>query len=477
MTDYILLWNEIALDANRISHGTGAREQAGPPLSARALAIVHLAMYDAVAGLANDPGMLPRYLSTVPSPNSGDRDAAITGAAYHALKSLFPSQEPIFDRAVRASGLRDRAGFGFGVDVAKAILKDREADPDASDAGAELSKERGRHRSDPDNPGQVPHAPHYGRQARGFAITERFALAAPPLDDDEYRLALREVRYKGIKPDLMGTLPLGYAGRTPDETLIGLYWAYDGAFNLGTPPRLYNQVVRQVAQQQKNCVEANARLFALVNVAMADAGILAWEQKYHHDLWRPVVAIREHDLSMGPSSGMPRDLLAPDCDPCWLPLGAPASNSSGKNFTPGFPAYPSGHACFGAAALHMTRLFYGQGGTLAGRNLQPDSLFAHVSFVSEELNGSTRDNQGAVRPLHKRAFPGGLWQMIEENGRSRVYLGVHFVFDAFTVTRSGVPDLYRQDAQGRYFGGVPLGLQIAENIFQANGRAPSHPGA
>jgi vanadium chloroperoxidase len=63
--------------------------------------------------------------------------------------------------------------------------------------------------------------------------------------------------------------------------------------------------------------------------------------------------------------------------------------------------------------------------------------------------------------------------MIEENGRSRVYLGVHWIFDAFVVTDEGAPDYYRTDATGKYFGGVPLGLQIAEDIFQfGGGKAP-----
>lgn len=74
----------------------------------------------------------------------------------------------------------------------------------------------------------------------------------------------------------MGTVPDGIQKRTVDETIIGLYWAYDGAFNIGTPPRLYNQIVRQVAMAQGNTVAEKARLFALVNAAMGDAAILCW---------------------------------------------------------------------------------------------------------------------------------------------------------------------------------------------------------
>jgi hypothetical protein len=212
-----------------------------------------------------------------------------------------------------------------------------------------------------------------------------------------------------------------------------------------------------------NDVAQNARLFALVNAAMGDAGILAWDQKYIHELWRPVLGIREHDVSMGPGAAIAANQLDPDCDPEWVPLGAPASNSSASNFTPNFPAYPSGHATFGGAALHMVRLFYG----VAPGNRSADRRIYDGPLVSEELNGITRDNRGRVRARHLRSFPEGLWQMIMENGFSRIFLGVHWSFDAFALDGEGKPDLSRN------IGGVPLGLAIAEDIFTAGlGRGP-----
>jgi vanadium chloroperoxidase len=110
----------------------------------------------------------------------------------------------------------------------------------------------------------------------------------------------------------------------------------------------------------------------------------------------------------------------------------------------------------------MMRLFYGEpAGDRGADNLFPGS------FVSEELNGTTKDNAGNVRPRHARAFPQGLWQMIVENGLSRVFLGVHWSFDAFAVNATGQPDLTKN------IGGVPLGLNIAEDIFAAaQGKGP-----
>jgi vanadium chloroperoxidase len=358
------------------------------------------------------------------------------------------------------------------VQVGEAILADREKDPTADQGDYKPKQQRGKHRPDPDNPGQGFYAPFYGAKSKGFAITKRHELADPPFDNDEYRRALKEVRGKGIAPELMGTLPNNIEARTVEETAIGLFWGYDGAVGLGTPPRLYNQIIRRVADAKGNSVADNARLFAFVNVAMADAGILAWDQKYIHELWRPVLGVREHDVSMGPGATQAANNISDDCDSSWLPLGAPSTNSTGKkNSTPPFPAYPSGHATFGAAAFHITRLFYGPGGVDKGGvdvgDRDPDDLFDNLDFVSEELNGINTDNKGTVRARHLRNFPGGLWQMIEENGRSRVYLGVHWVFDAFAVDGNGDPNLNRN------VGGVPLGLKIAEDIFTAgNGKAP-----
>jgi vanadium chloroperoxidase len=453
MSDPILAWNAVALEANRVSHTTGAdRGVLGPPLSARALAIVHLAMYDAFAGVSGNPTGLPPYQVGLPAPGTGASvDAAVATAAHTTLAALFPSQKAFFDVVLAGGpGGGNDPGSVYGREVAQRLLALRAGDPDASDAGYSPSTAPGHHRPDPDNPTQGIHAPFYGARSKGFAITQRHPLGPPPaLAHADYTSALQRVRRLGIAPALTGTLPASAVTRTPEETLVGIFWGYDGAAGLGTPPRLYNQIVRAVAQGRGNTPADNARLFALVNVAMADAGILAWDHKYRYDLWRPVVGIRQHSASSPVSA---------DADPGWLPLGAPATNGAGKkNFTPNFPAYPSGHATFGAAALHITRRFCGIG---LG-NHAPDMLFDGLELLSEEYNGANADNAGAVRPRIPRRFPQGLWQMIEENGASRELLGVHWIFDAFALTLGGKPDL------GQNVGGVPLGLKIAEDIYQS----------
>ena len=460
--DPILYWNEVALEANRVSFTNGKKEQPGPTLSSRALAIVHLAMYDAYAGVRGNqltPVDLSAYIPGLPSPKpNSSANAAVAAAAHATLSSLYPSQKSFFDLKHTQAGLSGNGlqeGHEFGLLVAQKILEKRQDDPSASDDGYAASMARCAHRPDPDNSDQGFHAPFYGAQSRGFAVTNRHELNPPPqLRSPEYINALKQVYGKGIAPELMGTLPTGISARTANETLIGIYWGYDGAAELGTPPRLYNQIVRAVAIARNNNVDQNARLFALVNAAMGDAGVLAWDQKYIHDLWRPVVGIRENDPSLGPAA-TGNNVLSGDADTAWLPLGAPNTNSTKKNGTPPFPAYPSGHATFGAAALHITRRFY------QVTSHSNDTLFNGITFVSDEFNGINRDNKGTVRPKHVRSFPGGLWQMIIENGISRVFLGVHWVFDAFAANATGNPDLSQN------IGGIPLGIQIADDIYDS----------
>ena len=202
--------------------------------------------------------------------------------------------------------------------------------------------------------------------------------------------------------------------RTEEQTFIGIFWAYDGTPSLCAPPRLYNQITVQIADQGRLSAIQFARLLALVNVAMADAGMTIWESKYHYDFWRPVLGIRESDPGTGPTGlgdGNP-DTVG---DPNFSPLGAPASNLTGPNFTPPFPAYPSGHAGFGGALFQVMRRFYGT-----------DNIA--FTFVSDEFNGQTRDNNGNIRPFRPRSFS-NLSQAEEENGQSRIYLGIHWSFD------------------------------------------------
>ncbi len=423
-------WNDVAIDTSGIDHTPLAAgetrvfgEQLGPGRSARAMAIVHIAMFDAVNAIVGgyrSYGGLPRAAQAQPA----SMEAAVAQAAHDTLVALYPSQADSLDALLAEDMARLRlvrpavktAGVDLGRQSAAAILALRAAD------GSQHAEPRmGEDYTPGDGPGQWRQDPvskiplamgaHWGA-VKPFVLRtgQQFRLPVPPaLGSAEYTAAFEEVKRLGGDGITTPTV------RTEQEKTLAIFWAYDGTPSLCAPPRLYNQIATQIAEQKRSDVLETARLLALVNVAMADAAIAAWDSKYHHALWRPVTGIREADAGTGPT-GTGDGNAATLGDTTFMPLGAPASNLKGPNFTPPFPSYPSGHAVFGGALFQTLRSFYGT-----------DRL--PFTFVSDEFNGETRDNTGQVRALAPRSFD-TLSQAETENGRSRIYLGIHWAFDS-----------------------------------------------
>lgn len=431
MIDSILHWNQIALDAAKADFTTSdasinpTPQQGGPTRTSRALAIIHIAMYDAYVGVRGGP----KYLtySATETPGTTDLEAAqaaVAAAACLTLISLFGRQRDTFVKAHEKfiSMLPDRdpkiaKGLAWGSLVAVKMLANRDNDgSNVPDNFYAPSAEPGRHRADPMDPAQGFLGPLWGK-VKPFGIedlTIKVPGEAPPkMNEQKYTDDFKEVLAKGSSQG---------STRTPDETTIGLFWAYDGPRNIGVPPRLYNQVIRAISIK-KNASEAeNAKLFAMVNIAMADAGIQAWYEKYTYNIWRPVLGIREATAGWGPT-GMGDGNSATIGDPYWVPLGAPPTNQPLKTAaTPHFPAYPSGHATFGTAALRIAALVLGL----------PDSF--QFTFVSDELDGTAVGASG-VRMRHERKLT--ISSAIEENVLSRVYLGVHWKFDGLEGQKNG----------------------------------------
>lgn len=456
----IRFWNDVALQANRRDHTLGG-EQAGPTLSSRALALVHLAMQDAYLGVLGAAAPYPVYLHALParSPAATSPQVAAGAAADWMLRTLFPKQTTDLDLAQAASCSMwpwDAASGGYGQEVARALWATRKADIPAEVAYAPAAPCD--HRPDPENPTQGYHGTAYGG-TRPFATTRPHRAGPPPAcpASPDFQAALDEVRRLGGASDQPGTQ------RTPDETAAAIFWAYDGASGIGTPPRLYNQVLRLLAEQHVLTEVQELRLYALANAAMADAGVACWAAKYEHRLARPVVGIRQQPTQKGG-------------DPFWRPLGSPRTNTDGKPFTPPFPAYPSGHATFGAAAFQVARRFLwdlsspaptssskGRGPKRPAAASRGPDTFA-FEFVSDELDGIAAWPAGpggrSVRTRSPRRFA-SLWDAIRENALSRLWMGVHWRFDAFA-----------DDAYTINVGGVPLGLGIADDIFDSGLRQP-----
>jgi hypothetical protein len=427
-------WNQVAIDASGLDHTPPAPgenrafgEQLGPGRASRATAIVHIAVFDAVNAIE---GGYHSYTGLPRAARGTSIKAAIAQAAHDTLVALFPSQVERFDAELEEDLDRIRRssektlGIELGRRAAAAILALRaddgsQHDEPLVDIEFPTSDEPGHWRQDPIS--QIPLAlGAYWGDVRPFVLASGGQLRAPPpppLASSEYAIAFDEVQRLGGDGVAMPT------ERNDEQTFVGIFWAYDGTPSLCAPPRLYNQIALTVAAQQRtHDVVELARLLALVNVAMADAGIAIWESKYHYDYWRPVTGVREADPGTGPTgAGDGNDATAGDPD--FSPLGAPASNLTGPDFTPPFPAYPSGHAGFGGALFQTLRNFYGR----------DDIAF---TFVSDEWNGVTVGSDGSVRPLLRRRFS-ALSQAEEENGQSRIYLGIHWAFDKTEGIRQG----------------------------------------
>jgi hypothetical protein len=429
--DALHRWNRVAINASGLDH-TPVRpgenrtfgEQLGPGRASRAMAIVHIAIFDAVNSIVGG------YKSYTQLPrSSGSVPAAIATAAHDTLVVLFPSQAKKFNNFLThdlkeiPDSIEKAQGIETGKRAAASILALRENDGSQhSEPRMNIdffpAKEPGKWRMDPVSQLSIALGAHWG-EVKPFVMrsAKQFRVPPPPsMKSQEYIDAFYEVITLGGDGVATSTL------RTDDQTLAGIYWAYDGTPSLCAPPRLYNQITLQIANKMGSNMIETARLLALVNVAMADSGIAIWESKFFYQVWRPVCGIRESDPGTGPT-GWGDDNSSTHGDPNFMPLGAPASNLNGPNFTPPFPAYPSGHAGFGGALFQILRRYY-----------KTDKI--SFTFVSDEFNGVTKDNNGSTRPLIPRSFD-SLSQAEEENGQSRIYLGIHWSFDKTEGIKQG----------------------------------------
>ncbi|KAL8928742.1 MAG: hypothetical protein Q9208_001520 [Pyrenodesmia sp. 3 TL-2023] len=535
--NYLLYWNNVALDLNRLTVSLFNGPNSDPPSASRALGILHLAIHDAFFSIRPEAlGNIQTYLTTdgpentrLPTaPVNGDTRLAASGAAITVLRQLYTFSRddiPIVTTAVLREFIDKAAAdfpggidtlspsYTFGQAVGRAMLNLLDQGPEVFDQGNyQPTPGRFRFDDDPTNPVRIvpvdvnnptgPQqavrfyaSPFYGMLARRIAVQQDHLIGDPPTGPSadevaEYNFAFQEVYRQG------GAQALNTTSRRPDQMTTGFFWAYDGANLLGTPPRNYNLVLRRIAVDRmptKDITDESnttglVRLFALANAAQADAGIFAWLAKYTFEVWRPLTGVRE-------------DVTNPlFFDPFWLSQGAPNTNTNGIAFKPPFPAYPSGHATFGGAFFQAVRLYYKERDNLPFADDEPDSI--SFTATSDELNGINRDLRqpynpnlpiteqlGTVRTNVPRTFP-SLWDAMFDNGISRVYLGVHWGFDAFpaadvvqstqlqqdgTVAYKASEAIRyqtrgrRADRPGRTFplGGVPLGIEIANDIVRS----------
>jgi membrane-associated phospholipid phosphatase len=363
----VIDWNRALLSIVRTP---GA--QPGTIQPTRNFAILHAAIYDAVTSIdrSHDP-----YLIFVRAPRGASETAAADAAAHAVLVGLYPAQQSALDgdyTTELATVPNDSAkveGIRVGELVARDLLAVRAADgsgiaPPAFVAGS--------------NPGNYqPTPPNFPApvfttwgQVTPFVLAsgDQFRPPPPPaLTSDEYAAAINEVQSLGSATSTT---------RTADQTVVAKFWA--------APIQNYwNEIAQTVATVHHSDLADTARLFAALNLSVADSVIAFYDAKYTYQLWRPITAIRLADTDGNPQT---------NADPNWTPLAT----------TPADPSYPGAHSTITAAAADTLASFYGDK--------------QRFSVTSEVLPGVTRSFTSFSA-------------VVQEAGLSRIYAGVHTRLD------------------------------------------------
>lgn len=405
-SDVVLQWNDLfgeLLAEDELNQNPG--------YASRAMAMLNLAIYDTVAIASGDSGNTFYDYATdiVRGLSNLSTEVAASQAAYTVLSSLYTQQQEMIDSFFgevldsSGRGTDTAASVALGAEVGNQVLAERADDGSDLAGDYKYTDELGYFQPDPLNPDVAAWGPAWG-EVETFAISsvENFSPeTTPALTSEEYAASYSEVLELGSVDSTV---------RTADQTEAGIFWAYDRE-GLGTPLALYNDVLLTIGEQQGNTLLENAALFAQTSVAMADAAIVAWDTKFSEEFWRPVTAIHQGDADGN-------DLTTGDED--WTALGAPDGGENIIGFTPQFPTYISGHATFGGALFGSLQEFYGT----------DDIAF---ELESEELAILLEDPElqaayGLDLDDATRSFD-SLGEAMAENGRSRVYLGIHFDFD------------------------------------------------
>ena len=358
---------DVIMDWNAKADAIGIEKQLPNAPNARGLAMLHIAMFEAVNAI--DRRYAP-YKLNLAAERTTSKEAAAASAAYDILVALYPDQKADLDATLAASlsGIAETEAKSKGIELGKK-------------AAAGIIALRANDSSDKTEnyrpytmPGvYVPTATPI--ESTSPALTpwvmgtgSQFRPGPPPaLSSETWTRDLNEIREIGSRNS---------SKRTAEQTNIGRFWFQTG-------PRTYNPIVKQIAMARKMDVVDCARLFALSSIAGVDAFIAVFDAKYTYNLWRPVTAIRNADLTS--NAATPRE-------ESWMPLGV----------TPMHPEYPCAH-CIVAAAISAVL-----------QSVAGDEVDA-ISLTSPTAPGVTRK-----------------WTRLQdysdEVSNARIYAGFHYRF-------------------------------------------------
>jgi membrane-associated phospholipid phosphatase len=340
--------------------------------STRDFAIMSAAVYDAVDAIDRDG---PQYRTHLVAPRSASQRAAAATAAHDVLRALFPSfadaldQRLADDLAGEPAGWARDAGARVGAQAAAALLALRADDGSAATPPAYTTTgQPGDFRPSP--PALAAPVFTHWSAVTPFLLSrgDRFRPAPPPaLTSRAYADAINEVRRLGQDTS---------TERTPEQTTIGQFWA--------APIQNYwNAIAEQVVLAHHTGTAESARVFALLDLGLADATIAMYDAKYTYRLWRPITAIRLAD-----TDGNRRTAG----DPTWTPLAT----------TPADPSYPGAHSALSATAATVLAAAYGD-----------RTPFSVTSPLTPGVTRSFTRFRAAVT----------------EAGQSRIYAGIHTRLD------------------------------------------------
>jgi len=351
--------------------------------STRILAMTHLAIYDSVMAITHDH---EPYAVSVRAPHWTSTDAAVAAAAHAVLVNQLPAQAAGLDAAYDAAlavipeGMHKTNGISLGEFVANRIIALRAADVlGPATYSQPLAPGVWQPSGDGYNTG-VAGTTWPSLKPFGLRSTRQFRAPPPPaLTSREYAINVNLTKSLGARFSTT---------RTADQTAAALFWYENGQIH-------FNALARELATSHGLSLSRTARLFALLNVAMADGSMTVFDTKYAYNFWRPIAAIRG-------AADDGNDATSPD--PAWdslLPLAA------------AHPDYTSQHAVIAAAAATVLASVFGDHTTFT------------LSTGSGEANG--------VAPRTYRSFSAAA----EENAASRVWLGWHFPISVHIGTIQG----------------------------------------
>lgn len=371
--DEVTDWNAIML--------TTVARVPDPLVQVRSAAIMQLAVFEAVNAIVGD---YDPYLGTLTAPRGASAQSAAVAAAHRTLATLHPDRAAELD-AERAASLAQVAdgqpktdGIAVGEAAALAMLAKRANDRSNTDTPYTPGTEPGQWQPTP--PDFTPaFRPGLG-QVEPFGIRDgaQFRLPPPPaLGSRRYTRDYQEVKRVG---------DVNSMERPTDRADVARFYAVTDALPV------YYPAARQVSRAQGKTLSENARIFALLGIAIFDAVIAVFDSKYFYNYWRPVTAIRAGDTDGN------RDT---EVDANWAPLV----------FTPPFPSYPSAHGGVGAAARRVLERAFGADGhsiTLANP-LLPDVVLHYTSWR----------------------------QITHDIDDARIFGGIHYRFDQEEAARQG----------------------------------------